>query len=92
MDNRFLIPPVLLALNEGLKAFGMPSKYAILIDWVLGIVLNVALMWDKQSYVLSGIEGFLIGSSAGGVYDGIKFLRTSPEIIGDTKKSAEGKK
>lgn len=68
-----IIPVVLVTLNSGLKKlFTMASKYAILINWVGGVGLAMALAPQGASLVTAGIIGFFAGSSASGLYDGLK--------------------
>ncbi len=75
-DINLLIPVILITLNEGLKKyFSMPSKGAILINWLGGIFLNVAFLYPfttGKEFLMATIVGFLLGSSAGGLYDGAK--------------------
>lgn len=75
-EINLLIPVVLITLNQGLKQyFGMPSKWAIAINWLGGIVLNVVFLYpftSPQTALLAVLTGFLLGSSAGGLYDGAK--------------------
>lgn len=75
-EINLIIPAVLIALNGGLKKyFDMPSKYAILINWVGGIALNVSFLYpfaDSYSFTMAILTGFLLGCSAGGIYDGGK--------------------
>lgn len=75
-DTNLLIPMILLILNEGLKKyFAMSSKFAILINWGGGIGLNIAFLYPfstGQELLMAIIVGFLLGSSAGGLYDGAK--------------------
>ena len=74
MDQiQIIIPPVLIALNQGLKNVGMDSKYAIFVNWIGGIVLSVAFAYtgvvDYPTILNAVLWGFLLGSSAGGIYD-----------------------
>lgn len=78
-DPIILIPTILIILNEGLKRMlGMESKYAVLINWFGGIILNIMLNYplvDPKSGVMIIIAGFFYGSMAGGLYDGGKFTK-----------------
>ena len=68
-----IIPVILVTLNSGLKKlFTMASKYAILINWVGGVTLAMALAPEGTQLVTAGIIGFFAGSSASGLYDGLK--------------------
>lgn len=77
-DTTILIPTILIVLNEGLKRyFNMSSSYAIVINWIGGIALNLLLAYPiatPQDAILLAIGGFLMGSSAGGLYDGGKLV------------------
>lgn len=77
-SQSLLISPFLIALNSGLKVIGMPSKYAILVNWfgglILNIVLNIPTLNNPTDYATYAVVGFLLGSSAGGIYDIKKFL------------------
>lgn len=69
-----LIPTVLIVLNEALKRMlNMPSKFSTLINLVGGIALYDLLLvpapTDPRGWVLASITGFLLGASAGGLYD-----------------------
>lgn len=68
-----LIPVMLNILNSGLKtAFAMPSKYTILINWFGGVTLAIMLAPFGTPPMEAGIIGFFAGSSASGLYDGMK--------------------
>ena len=68
-----IIPVVLTILNSGLKqVFSMASKFAILINWVGGVALAMVLAPEGTLLVHAGIIGFFAGSSASGLYDGLK--------------------
>jgi hypothetical protein len=68
-----VIPFILNILNSGLKtAFNMPSKYTILINWFGGVGLAILLAPFGTPPVEAGIIGFFAGSSASGLYDGLK--------------------
>lgn len=75
-DFNLLIPIFLITLNQGLKQyFNMPSKWAIAINWIGGSLLNVVFLFpfvDGKAFLLALLTGFLLGSSAGGLYDGAK--------------------
>tara|TARA_R110000868_G_scaffold160448_3_gene390068 strand:+ start:908 stop:1177 length:270 start_codon:yes stop_codon:yes gene_type:complete len=65
------IPVLLLFLNQGLKKFvAMPSKYAVLVNWGVGIGLGILLAPVGTSIVVACVAGFLAGSAASGIYDG----------------------
>ena len=73
MDTMILIPTVLLVLNEGLKRlFNMPSKWAIVINWVGGLLLGAIFIGVAPQDL---VMGFLLGSSAAGIYDGKKLTQ-----------------
>lgn len=89
MDDRLLIPPFLIALNTSLRLIGMPSSFAVAVDWVGGVVLNFLLFYGKKPNVVIFMEGFILGCTAAGLYDGTKTIFKQPEIVGDTNKTSK---
>lgn len=69
------VPAILLALNEGLKRLGMPSKWAIVVNWFGGMFLSVALTYPEVSVVQDILLGFVYGSIASGIYQDVKKLQ-----------------
>ncbi len=89
MDDRLLIPPFLIALNTSLKLIGMPSSFAVAVDWAGGVVLNFLLFYGKKPNVVIFMEGFILGCTAAGLYDGTKAILKREEVIGDTNKTSK---
>lgn len=77
MQKEYLIAPTLIALNEGLKSLGMPSKWALIVNWVGGIALNIAISFQESSTfsIETVIYGFLLGSASAGIYDTKKLIK-----------------
>lgn len=73
MDKAYLTAPALIVVNEVLKRLGMPSKYAILVNLAGGVLLNMWVFWSYAPEVV--LFGFLLGASAGGLYDIKKLAR-----------------
>lgn len=77
-----IIPIVLITLNAGLKAtFSMASKYAILINWIGGVALAVLLAPAETAHITAGLIGFFAGSSASGLYDGMKQYLKDESVV-----------
>ncbi len=75
------IIPMLIALNQGLKMLGMPSRFAILTNWVGGIALGVLIGGGLP--VNDALVGFIIGSMASGIYDAKAFLPAKEDTVGE---------
>lgn len=65
-----LIVSALIVINQVLKnMFNVPSKYAVLVNLILGVVFTLVLNWGRDNYLVIALQGLLIGASAGGLYD-----------------------
>lgn len=77
-----IIPIILITLNAGLKKiFSMASKYAILINWIGGVVLAIGLKPESTPVMVAAIIGYFAGSSASGLYDGLKQYLKDGEVV-----------
>ena len=74
-----ILPVLLVVLNEGLKnVFCMPPKIALIVNWTVGLILGVVMaIMNQESAVIGAIWGFLLGSSASGIYDSRKLISTN---------------
>lgn len=71
-----LIVSALIVINQVLKnSFGLPSKYAVVVNLVLGIAFTLFLNWGRDNTLVLALQGLLIGASAGGLYDTTKLTR-----------------
>ena len=64
----FIIPAVLIGLNELFKKLGMDSKFAPIINVVGGLVAIFPLMAMGLNLLPAIIGGLIVGRSAGGFY------------------------
>ena len=61
--------PILLALVEAAKRFGIPAKYAPIVSIIGGIAYG---LFTGGLTVEAGLSGLVIGLSASGLYSGGK--------------------
>lgn len=78
-----LIITVLIVFNQLLKYLGMVSKYAIVSNLVIGALLNLYFGWGMFDPVLLILQGFLMGATAGGIYDVKKLLASGDDTSSD---------
>ena len=64
----FVIPPVLVALNELFKKLGMDSKFAPIVNVAGGLVAIFPLMAMGLTLLPAVVGGLIVGLSAGGFY------------------------
>jgi len=69
MEQEYIIP-VILAVVEGAKQTGLPSKFS----FALSVVLGVAFGLISELSVAGGLKGLVYGLSASGLYAGTKSL------------------
>lgn len=70
MADTAIITAVILALNEGLKRLGLPSKWCIVTSWAFGVLTStVNAITGHQNIYPAILNGFLVGSAASGLYD-----------------------
>lgn len=69
MDKAIIIP-MILALTEIVKRFGISSKYAPLVS----IVLGVGISFLTSVSINSALEGVVFGLSASGLWSGGKTI------------------
>lgn len=75
-NTLWLVPPVLIVVNQVLiKQFNMPTKYAILVNWVLSIALMLCVTWGTIDPLKAILIGVLLGASSSGLYDVKKLFR-----------------
>lgn len=69
-----IIPALSIALNEMLKKLGMNTKWCPLVNLVFGGGFSVLLL-SEMGFILSHsiIVGIMLGLSAGGFFDLVKF-------------------
>lgn len=69
-----LIPPILIAFNQALKAAGMDSKYAVLVNIFGGTFMGILIgLYTVTPLVISIVAGLLVGAAASGLYQIGKF-------------------
>ncbi len=65
-----VIPGILIALNSFLKSMGMDSKFAPLVNLVLGVLFSFFPLRELGLNLIPAIlGGLIVGLSAGGFYD-----------------------
>lgn len=64
--------PVIIAVVELIKQYGLPSKYAPLLALLLG--LAVSFFSAQTVSIEAGLEGLVLGLSASGLYSGGKVM------------------
>lgn len=96
-----LVPFLVIPLNEGLKRMGMPNRFSILVNWILGIGTALVFTPAGTSLAVKVVSGFIAGSAASGIYDGARKLvipaaknavDVIPELPKEKKKKARKKK
>jgi len=65
----FIIPAVIIAINQFLKKIGMKEKFAPLVNIGLGFVAIYPLMQMGLNLLPAIIGSLIIGLSSGGFYD-----------------------
>lgn len=74
--------PAILALVQLAKDFGLQGRWATLLAVVLGILLNVAVVFlGEEAWFQAAAAGLILGLSAAGLYDIAKVASTKPETI-----------
>jgi len=64
MDQTIIIP-IVLALTEITKQFGVTGKYAVLVSIGFGVAFGLLVNLSIEG----GVTGLILGLSAAGVYD-----------------------
>lgn len=68
---------VAMAILQGAKQAGLPSKYTIFASLAIGIIAGILSAWalDELSLAAGVVGGIIAGFTASGVYSGQKALR-----------------
>lgn len=67
--------PVIMALVQGFKGLGLPSKYAFLVAMAIGSVSFTFL--GEGEMAMRVFEGIVAGLTASGLYSGVKSMVTT---------------
>jgi Na+/H+-translocating membrane pyrophosphatase len=68
--------PIVFMVNEALKSMGMPTRFAMAVNIVVGLIVGVAFASYMDRELLEGVFGVLYGLATGGAYSGIKAAMT----------------
>lgn len=64
--NELQVIPLVLALTEMVKRFGVPAKYCPLVSMAIGV--GLAFLFAGSISIEIGIKGIIFGLSASGLY------------------------
>ena len=67
-----IFSPLVIALVEGLKQTGLPSRYCFIVSLVLGI--GFGILASQGDFMGKFITGLIIGCTASGLYAGTRAI------------------
>ncbi len=69
--NETAVIPIIMAIVELIKGFGLPRKYAAVIAVIIGIIVGIYFI-EPQNIKLGLFKGIIYGLTASGLYSGTK--------------------